>query len=152
MMLVYAFLGGVLTTQDGRSPEYWKTHWVVIAQLAEITVAERPGSHEVTLDIKATITGEWDVALSPRRRQMRVRNNQGGLGTAILELPPVDSFAAVLIEKRPNGQLRIPTAGITFSPSKCAIVPLSGLDDPKLDKLIENIAKLRSEVPNNGAK
>jgi|GEM_PF-5339538 len=128
-----------LATYDGKGEHFWHGSSIVVARVISLEKVNE-NKRTIELNVLSNLTGWCDPALYPKVRTILYL---GMITSNIATAPKSGSLIVVLLMRTRKGVISLPADGIVFSPTKCAIVSISGLDDPLIDKIRGTIQELR---------
>jgi hypothetical protein len=122
-----------ITTFQARTEEFWTSHSLIVAKVEAVE------GRQVSLKVLKTIAGEIDTktpALIDAENDY-LRADDGD------PFPEVGKYAIVLLSADELGNRSVPEAAVVFLPTNCAVVPIDGPTDEKIDEVAKQIQTLR---------
>jgi hypothetical protein len=133
-----------IALQDGTNPKDWLTQSVVIARIESVSRQPKEPYH-VDVELLATLTGPLDAA---QNRHLSAIGYFGFGASATLEVPIKGDIAIIILRRVEDGPLfSIPNDRMTFMPKDAAVIPISGLDDPKVVVVLNKLTEIRQKHP-----
>jgi hypothetical protein len=132
----------------GKEKGFWSADRYLKTSLvyADVVSVKKTGATTATvvLDIRATLTGTYDAAVSP---VLEADVGYSFRSSAIRRPPAAKAHVLVVLQKAPDGRFYIPTDYMVFMHAVAGIVEVESFNDPKVAKTIARLREIRAAKP-----